>query len=126
MDLIGGLSAAKLAIDIAKDLRSIDRSVDEATYKLKLADLSSALAEAQVALSDARLRINELEAQVRDMRDGTLCPICRKGRLKAMKVTPHDWSGAEFHTFRCNCETCAYETTRTYDPTRGIYSSKNE
>jgi hypothetical protein len=58
MDIASGLSAASAAITIAKDLREIDRSVDEATFKLKIAELTEALADTKIALSDARNKIS--------------------------------------------------------------------
>ena len=59
MDIASGLSAASAAITIAKDLREIDRSVDEATFKLKIAELTEALADTKIALSDARNKISK-------------------------------------------------------------------
>ena len=125
MDLVGGLTAVRLAIDIGKDLRSIDRSVDEATYKLKLADLSSALADAQMALSEAKLRLGQLEMELDSLRDGTLCPVCRKGRLKVISVEPHGYSNFEFHTCKCDEPSCSYQTTKGYDPSHGVYANKS-
>jgi hypothetical protein len=127
MDLMSGLAAASHAIQIAKDLRSIDRSVDEATFKLKLSDLTMALADTQIALSDAKLQIAELNAKLLAATSGDICPVCRIGRLGVTKVTPHDYStGIEFHSVSCDGTSCSYSATRTYDATRGVYSSKSE
>jgi hypothetical protein len=125
MDLIGGLTAARLAIDLVKDLRAIDRTVDEATFKLKLADLTSALADTQLALSDAKLKVSDLEEALRSATAGNICPVCRSGRLKVTNVEPHDWSsGTEFHKVACDHEGCGYSTMRTYDATSGRYTTK--
>lgn len=64
MDIAGGLTAASTAINIVKDLREIDRSVDEATFKLKIAELSSVLADTKISLSEARIEISEKDARI--------------------------------------------------------------
>ncbi len=128
MDLIGELSAAKLAIDLAKDLRQIDRSVDEAGFKLKLADLTAALADTQVALAEARVkiidkdaRIHELEIKLVDATKGDLCPKCRAGRLSLSGKSKMSMGGlgnygVEEWDFRCNHPECDFETKRIQDP----------
>ena len=128
MDLIGGLSAARLALDIAKDLREIDASVDQAQYKLKLADLTSALADAQIALSDAKLELNKLteqlaskDAELDALNNGERCPKCRTGRLEMESFEPVYWKGlnelgVEKHFFKCGDESCDFVIARTVDP----------
>ncbi len=127
MDLVGGITAVKLAVDLAKDLRSIDKSVDEATYKLKLADLPSALADTQLALTDAKLQLAELESKLKTATQGDVCPVCREGRLMVVRTDRHDtWTEVEFHTTKCNFDGCAYGSTRQYDMNRGIYTARSE
>jgi hypothetical protein len=121
VDLVGGLTAAKLAIDLAKDLREIDRSVDEATFKLKLAELTSALAEAQVALSDAKIRIGELEQELSDYRLGKICPKCRVGHMQLESETRHTYGGLGNHGVKdrryvCNDPECGFGTEEVIDP----------
>lgn len=128
MDIISGLTAAKLAVDLAKDLREIDRSVDEAAFKLKLADLTSALADAQVALSDAKLSINAkdeqiagLEAKIDVLSNGEICPMCRKGRLQLEEVQKNHQYGAahfgvEWHHYVCDYDECGHSERRLHDP----------
>ena len=89
MDIIGGLTAAKLALDLAKDLRAIDRSVDEATFKLKLADLTSALADAQLALSEAKVKMADLEKELHSAKFGDSCPMCLVGHLRGTSIFDH-------------------------------------
>jgi hypothetical protein len=127
MDLIQGLAAASAAIGIAKDLREIDRSVDEASYKLKIAELISALADTKIALADAKEKIMPIEAELVCATSGDICPLCKIGRLKVQSVTPHDRVGSvEFHTSKCDHDDCSYSSQRQYDTNRGIYSSKRE
>jgi hypothetical protein len=122
LDIIGGLTAAKLAVDLAKDLRQIDRSVDEATYKLKLADLTSALADMQLALTDAKLQIAELERSLASTNLGDLCPLCKTGRLKVTEVKPHRSSGIlEWHTSNCDQGGCDYSNQRLFNTGSGHY-----
>ncbi|MCI2395220.1 hypothetical protein [Aliiroseovarius sediminis] len=128
MDIVGGLTAAKLAIDLANDLREIDKSVDEAAYKMKLAELMSALAEAKMALSDAKLAISQKDdklAQVQRRLDealnGEYCPKCRSGRLGLERKEPHTQFGAlhygvEWHRFSCDNNECEYTEKKLSDP----------
>ncbi|WP_045856538.1 hypothetical protein [Teredinibacter purpureus] len=55
-----GLASIKTALDITKELRSIDSSLKDAEVKLKLAELIEALSDAKVNLSAARLENQEL------------------------------------------------------------------
>ena len=121
MDLIGGLSAAKLAIDIAKDLRSIDRSVDDATFKLKLAELTMALADAQLALSEAKVKIGELEGKISSIEDGKICPKCRVGRLlliatESMSMGGLGRFGVQEWEYKCNNSECGFTIKEVIDP----------
>ena len=126
MDLVSGLSAASTALGIVKDLREIDRSVDEASFKLKLAELTGALADTKVALSDARERINKLERQLSEAQLGDYCPICRNSHLRVSDVTPHDrLIGIEFHSCACDNSDCSYRTQRLYDANLGHYISSD-
>ncbi len=60
MDISAGLVALGHAVGIAKDLRDIERGVDEASFKLKLAELIEALAESMIALSLKRSKVYEI------------------------------------------------------------------
>lgn len=54
MNISAGIAAVTQAITIAKTLRSIEKSYDEATLKAQLAELVSALADAKLALTEAK------------------------------------------------------------------------
>lgn len=126
MDLVSGLSAASTALGIVKDLREIDRSVDEAGFKLKLAELTEALADARIALSDAKGEIAEKNSEIRLLKDalasaklGETCPICNDGNLKVSSVTPHRQLGAvgvQERKLRCDNESCRHTEARLHDP----------
>ncbi|MGB0852185.1 MAG: hypothetical protein ACPGSI_02740 [Pikeienuella sp.] len=123
MDIISGLTAAKLAFDLAKELRGIDASVSEAEFKLKLADLISAQADIKIALSHAKVALAEKDAQLRDLEDrlyeatnGQRCPVCRVGRLSVQSTEDHGYNSVQFHQYCCDSDACTHEETRTYDP----------
>ena len=127
MDFMSGLSAASTAISIAKDLREIDRSVDEASYKLKLAELTAALADTKLALTEARQKMSELETALATATEGEVCPICKTGRLKVTSVEKHEFSvGTEFHTSRCDSDSCEYENQRVYNANLRRYGNRSE
>ncbi len=128
MDIIGGLTAVKLSLDLAKELRHIDRTVDDATFRLKLADLTDALADAKISLSDAKIALSDsdteikiLKAKLDDALNGDICPSCRTGRLQLTSARSehrlglHDY-GVENWLMTCNGPDCGFEQTRKHDP----------
>jgi hypothetical protein len=122
MDILSGLSAATQAIGLVKELRSIDRTLDDAEFKLKIVDLASALSDAKLALVDAQERVRTLEDELARLKLGDVCPVCREGRLKVIKVQRHDISVyTEFHTTRCSNADCCYENQRMFDANSGAY-----
>jgi hypothetical protein len=54
MDIVSGINAVSSALGIAKALRSIEKSYDEATYKAQVADLINALTDAKLAMAEAK------------------------------------------------------------------------
>jgi len=121
MDLITGLSAVSQALGLVKDLREIDRGVDEASFKLKLAEIGSALADAKIALADAKERIAGLESELDTLKNGELCPKCRSGRMQLVSSEPHHMYGlghlgVEDWNFVCDNSDCAFEQEKLNDP----------
>jgi hypothetical protein len=57
MDIMMALATASQAIKLAQDLRGIDKAIDEAGFKLKIVDLSVALADIKTALSEAKAEL---------------------------------------------------------------------
>jgi hypothetical protein len=86
------------------------------------------LADTKIALSDAKVQLNERETEVRSLREelealkfGELCPKCRKGRLllirsKSMASGGLGRYGVEEWDFECDSEPCDFKTTRIHDP----------
>ena len=126
MDLMTGLSALSTATDLVKKLRDIERSSDEAAFKLAIAELQENLADAKISLSEARVMISEkteeikeLQKKIRELEAGDICPVCRVGNLKTVMVTPHrqfgDLGVQEKH-LECSNEDCPHEERRFHDP----------
>jgi len=126
MDIMSGLSAASTAIGIVKDLRALDRSIDDATFKLKIAELSAALADTQVALSEAKAELSEkdetirgLERIIAELKTGEGCPICGTGRMKVTASRPHPTFGnfgLQERTLTCDNPDCSHTEERRHDP----------
>ncbi len=127
-EIVTGISAAKQAAELVKELRDIDRSVDEATFKLKLAELTEALADTKIALSEAKIRIDELEkansdyeAKLANSIPIGICPKCEKGKVrfeskKAVTTGRLDVYGVEKWTMACDLEGCDYSEAKIHDP----------
>jgi len=64
MDIFAGLTAAGQAIDIAKGLRSVEKSYDTVELKMQIVDLIDKLVDVKGALQDARHEIENLRAEV--------------------------------------------------------------
>lgn len=62
------LATATQAMKLAQELRGIDKAVDAAEYKLKIADLTSALSDIKLALTDAREEIASKDAEIERLR----------------------------------------------------------
>jgi hypothetical protein len=69
MDVVGGIAAAKGAIDIAAALRKAEKNLDAATYKAQLTDLIEKLTDARLALVDAKEALAERDAEVERLKE---------------------------------------------------------
>ncbi|GGA50908.1 hypothetical protein GCM10011385_00180 [Nitratireductor aestuarii] len=52
MDIAGSIAAVSSALTIVKEIKEIDAQLDQASLKLKIAELTEALAEAKLGLVD--------------------------------------------------------------------------
>ncbi|TIU30705.1 MAG: hypothetical protein E5W27_00020 [Mesorhizobium sp.] len=68
MDIVGGLAAVGQALDIAKQLREFEKSFADAEFKLKIAELYSALSDTKMALADAREAIQETDSEIKRLK----------------------------------------------------------
>lgn len=86
MDIPGALSGVSTALTIVKQLNDIDKQVDEAGFKLRIAEATSALAEAKLGLIDAQ---EELRLKGREIND-------LKGLLKYRVENLVDYRGYRY------------------------------
>jgi hypothetical protein len=128
MDVITGLGALSQALNIAKDLREIGRTYDEATFKLRMSELQSALADAKIGLSQSSERIVELERELDLARNGDFCPKCLSGRMQLIGTELHTKRhlhnfGVENWNYECSDENCGFQQARIHDP-HGILATE--
>ncbi|MEQ1868006.1 MAG: hypothetical protein ABL996_25580 [Micropepsaceae bacterium] len=64
MDIVSGIGAVTSALSIAKTLRGIEKTYDEATYKAQLADLINSLTDAKLAMADAKESLVEKDKEI--------------------------------------------------------------
>ena len=64
MDWGVALTTASQALGLAKTLVDIDRTVDHATFKMKIAELSSNVADLKIALTDAQSEAAEKDGDI--------------------------------------------------------------
>ena len=126
MDIVSGLAALGQAVQIVKDLQSIEHKLDSAVIKAKMAELYGSLADAKIALTDAReiihkkdQQISELQANIDALALGDNCPLCQDGRLKITASRPHPdlgTFGVQERTVTCENTSCNHSEKRLYDP----------
>jgi DNA repair exonuclease SbcCD ATPase subunit len=64
VDMMTALATASQAVRLAQDLRGIDKAVDEAEFKLKVADLTVALSDLKLALAQAREELSAKDMEI--------------------------------------------------------------
>ena len=126
MDIIGALATASQAVKLAKDLREIERDLDSAGYKAKMAELYGNLADIKMALSDAKVALHEkdgrilaLKNEIEALKSGETCPLCQTGRLKVTAVQPDNIFGDfghQQHTLTCQNSDCGHSERRKVVP----------
>lgn len=113
MDIATGLTALNSALGTIKQLQDIDKNFDKAELKLRMSTLYSDLADARIALSDARELLREKDAEISRLKergdsrlpvvfyrgfnfglgsDGRsigrpFCPVCEKTKGLQMQLT---------------------------------------
>lgn len=81
MDIAGTITAVGSALKIVKELREIDAHLDQASLKLKVAELTEALAEAKLGLVDVA---EELKAK-----DTIIAQLNERMRYRAENLIDH-------------------------------------
>jgi predicted nucleic acid-binding Zn-ribbon protein len=64
VDIMTALATAGQAIKLANDLRGIDKAMDAAEFKLKIADLTVALSDIKIALADAKEELSSKQSEI--------------------------------------------------------------
>jgi hypothetical protein len=59
MDIASGIAAVTQGLGIAKALRGIEKTYDQATYRAEVAEVIESLTNAKLALTDAKLALAE-------------------------------------------------------------------
>jgi len=67
VDIMTALATASQAIKLAQDLRGIDKAIDAAEYKLKIADLTTALSDIKLALTDAKTELASKDVEIEQL-----------------------------------------------------------
>ena len=126
MDIAGAIAAVTASIGLVKEIKEIDSSVDKANLRLKIADLTSALADAKLGLVEIRDELAQKDSRIASLqallttRDTTtaihnnkryftnsagepagapICPICeRSGYLLAMVQDRSRGTSGTFYT----------------------------
>ena len=70
LDIPGALSGVSTALTIVKQLNDIDKKVDEAGFKLRIAEATAALAEAKLGLIDAQEEIKSKDREIAELKAG--------------------------------------------------------
>jgi hypothetical protein len=68
VDIMTTIATAGQAIKLAQDLRGIDKAIDAAEFKLKIADLSAALSDIKMALVDAKEEIAAKDKEIAELK----------------------------------------------------------
>jgi hypothetical protein len=103
VDIITAVTALGHAIKITKDLRDIDRGLDAAAYKAKMADLYGTLADVKMALTDALEAIHDKDQELKELR-----AEIDKLKLGVFRV--------QERTLTCNNTECKHTELRNFDP----------
>lgn len=67
MDLVVVLAALSQAVGIAKTVREIDQSFDQAEHKIRMAEILGALADAKIALVDANTEVVARKEEIKQL-----------------------------------------------------------
>jgi hypothetical protein len=130
MDMISGIAAASQAVGLVKELKEIDPGVDEASFKLKIAELVEILADTKIALSDAKTALSEKDIEIRSLlekleeaKNGENCPKCKAGRLQVILTTKHTSAmlarcGVQIWHMACDNRECQHAEEKIHDPNK--------
>jgi len=105
MDIMAGIVAATQAIDIAKALRSVERTYDAVSLKAEISDLMDKLLDAKAALQDARQELGEKESRIAALiaanHARAECVTVRGMRFRPSSARPGEPQGSPY-CIRCD------------------------
>ena len=126
MDIMGALAVAGQTVKLAKDLRDLERDLDSASYKARMAELYGNLADIKMALTDAKEALHEkdgeikrLKSDIAALKSGEICPLCQTGHLKTTAIRKDPIFGPmghQEHTLTCQNSECGHQETRKIVP----------
>jgi len=70
IDFAVALTSLTKGLEALRAIQEIDKNLDAATYKAKIADLMSAVADAKIALVDAREEIASKDKEIDQLKEG--------------------------------------------------------
>jgi hypothetical protein len=118
MDWAGALSGIATAAGIAKDLREIDKGLDQAEMKAKLADVISNLADVRFALVDARDEMRARDQEIARLKE-TFAFKASLVSVRGYKYEAFEDGGPKGTPF---CPRCEENSGRYYRLVRASYS----
>ncbi|WP_153002691.1 hypothetical protein [Sphingomonas endophytica] len=149
MDIVAGIGAVSSALSIAQTLRGIDKSYGDATYKAQLAELIVALADAKLAMAEAKENLASKDKEIERLTlafstksslvageggynyladaNGNaigypVCPKCEQVYGRIMQTKEHEHSG------KARCPACSdiYSPVICYLPQGTGYVTKQD
>lgn len=85
MDIITAISAGTKALEVLKAIKDIDKSYDAATWKAKVAELMSDIADMKLALVEANDKIHTLNKEKEELKEKVVFKaektVYKKGNL---------------------------------------------
>jgi hypothetical protein len=123
VDFMTALATAGQAYKLAQDLRGIDKAVDAAGYKIKIADLTEALADLKHALIEARDDLAEKDAVIEQLKK----LLQRKAELVEHRGFSYDKTNDGKPKGDAYCPVCMEKgklLIRLMPPSRGMTTSR--
>jgi hypothetical protein len=125
-----GIAAVAAALNLAKELVGVNKAFGEAEFKLKIAELTTSLSTAKMALSDAQEELQKKEAENASLRKSfefrgelieikgfkyrkgkerqavgaPFCPRCEQNVGKFYQLTKRHKPGVPFACPNCDAE----------------------
>jgi hypothetical protein len=80
-EITAAINGLKVAMDIGKGLLAVDKSMEQATFKIQIAELMSSLADARVSVTEAQNVVEAKDAEIRRLQDA----VANKAKVTRVK-----------------------------------------